>query len=69
LNAGESGLDVVIDLNKGRQLPLPAIVISADDSAQVRAKVRSEGYKFMAKPVNAGRLQAMIRNLVDTSDL
>ncbi len=69
LNAGECGLDVVIDLNKGRPKPVPAIVISADDSAQVRSKVRSAGYKFMAKPVNPGRLRAMIRALADTSKL
>lgn len=65
LNAGESGLDVVIDLNQDRQQAIPAIIISADDSAQVRSKVRSAGFKFMAKPVNPGRLRAMIRALVD----
>ena len=69
LNAGECGLDVVIDLNKERRRPVPAIVISADDSAQVRSKVRSAGYKFMAKPVNPGRLRAMIRALADTTRL
>ena len=69
LNAGESGLDVVIDLNKDRRQAIPAIVISADDSAQVRSKVRSAGFKFMAKPVNPGRLRAMIRALVDSSKL
>lgn len=66
LNAGESGLDVVVELNQDRQHPLPAIIISADDSEQIRSKVRSAGYKFMAKPVNPGRLRALIRALVDT---
>ncbi len=64
LSADENGLDVMANLNKGRERPVPAIIISADDSAQIRAKVKTAGYKFMAKPVNPGRLRAMIMALV-----
>ena len=68
LSASENGLDVLATLNQGRARRVPAIIISADDSAQIRAKVRTAGYKFMAKPINPGRLRAMILALADSAD-
>ncbi len=63
LDAGENGLALAVELVKESQQDVPVILISADDSAQARSDARAAGFKFMAKPVNAGRLRAMIHAL------
>lgn len=44
----------------------PVVVLSADDSDEVREQVRSAGYRFLPKPVNVARLRALILALRQT---
>ena len=44
---------------------LPVVVISADDSDAVRNDVAQAGFRFMPKPVNVGRLQALVSALLN----
>ena len=68
LGLEETGLDAVIAINSHYGDRIPAIIISADDSELIRDSVKSAGYHFMAKPVNPGRLKAMIRGLIDARE-
>jgi Response regulator containing CheY-like receiver, AAA-type ATPase, and DNA-binding domains len=45
---------------------LPVVIISADDSAELRSAVRDEGFRFMAKPLEPHRLRALIEALVES---
>lgn len=64
LNARDTGIDVARDISARFGDDIPVVIISADDSESVRIRVRQAGYRFMAKPVNPGRLQALMRNLL-----
>jgi CheY-like chemotaxis protein len=46
---------------------IPCIVISADNSAAVRDHVSAAGFRFLPKPVQPARLQALIAALVEKS--
>ncbi|WP_235898627.1 hybrid sensor histidine kinase/response regulator [Parahaliea maris] len=61
LDAGDTGLDALAA--QSGPLP-PVVVLSADDSGEVREKVREAGYRFLPKPVNAARLRALILALL-----
>lgn len=57
----ETGLDVLEALRYHWQKPIPAVVISADNSDEVSGQVREAGYQFMAKPVQPVALRNLIR--------
>ncbi len=63
LDSDDTGVDALTGY--GRQLP-PVIVVSADDSDEVRERVRAAGYRFLSKPVNPARLRALILALTGT---
>ncbi|WP_339676433.1 NahK/ErcS family hybrid sensor histidine kinase/response regulator [uncultured Zhongshania sp.] len=64
LDNGETGLEVLQALNYRWHTQLPAVVISADNSAEVRAQVEGAGYRFLAKPVKPAALRGLMRQLV-----
>ena len=64
LDDGATGLETARACS-ARGWQLPVVIISADDSAQLRAAVRDEGFRFMAKPLESHRLRALIEALVN----
>lgn len=57
----ETGLDVLEALRYHWQQPLPAIVISADNSDEMRDQVQQAGCLFLAKPVQPAALRTLMR--------
>ncbi len=57
----ETGLDVLEALRYHWQKPLPAVVISADNSEEVRLQVQEAGCLFLAKPVQPAALRTLMR--------
>jgi CheY-like chemotaxis protein/anti-sigma regulatory factor (Ser/Thr protein kinase) len=68
LDGGETGVNAVLEARKDSGVAMPCIVISADDSEQVRDLARSVGFRFLPKPVNPARLRALILALVANAD-
>lgn len=63
LDQGTTGLDVLKDLSYHWQQPLRAIVISADNTSNIREAVSGAGFQFLAKPVKPAALRAVMRRL------
>jgi Na+/proline symporter/signal transduction histidine kinase len=63
LDAGETGLDVLAALSLHWDNRLPAIVISANNSDELRQEVSAAGCLFLPKPVQPGALRASMRSL------
>ncbi|NIB40233.1 response regulator [Pseudomaricurvus alkylphenolicus] len=57
----ETGLDVLEALGYHWQRKLPAVIISADNSDEVRGQVQQAGCLFLAKPVQPAALRALMR--------
>lgn len=57
----ETGLDVLEALRYHWQQPLPAVVISADNSDEVREQVVQAGHLFLPKPVQPALLRTLMR--------
>lgn len=57
----ETGLDVLEALRYHWQQSLPAVVISADNSDEVRQQVQDAGCLFLAKPVQPTALRTLMR--------
>jgi CheY-like chemotaxis protein len=69
LSAEETGLDVVHMLRTDAELPVPAIILSADQDSAMVEKVRSQGMVFLQKPVNPYRLRRTAIELLRQSYL
>jgi signal transduction histidine kinase/CheY-like chemotaxis protein len=64
LRDGASGLDAIASVCAALGGALPALVISADTSPDVRARVQASGYLLLAKPVEPIRLRAALSHLL-----
>ena len=64
LDDGENGMDVLQTLGYHWQQTLPAIVISADNSAELCEQVATAGYRYLSKPVQPAALRGSMRALV-----
>ena len=64
LDDNENGVDAVQAAQRDYCSDAPCIVISADNSAEVRDRVAAAGFRFLPKPVHPARLQALIAALV-----
>lgn len=64
LDNGETGLQLIEALNYHWQTSLPAVVISADNSIEVRTQVEEAGYRFLTKPVKPAALRGVMRQLL-----
>ena len=62
-----TGVDLLAQLPAAYRQP-PCIVISADASEEVSARVAKAGYQQMLKPVNTGELAASLQALVDKNN-
>lgn len=64
LDEGVTGLDVMQSLNRLSGRMLPAIVVTANNTEDVRRLTESHGLLFMAKPVKPARLRALMASLL-----
>lgn len=60
----ETGLDVLEALSYHWQQPLAAIVISADNSEELRERVQAAGYHYLSKPVQPPALRTLMRRVL-----
>ena len=69
LDDGDTGINAVSAANQSAGINVPCIIISADDSDVIRDRAKAVGFRFLAKPVNAARLRALILAMTaDRSD-
>lgn len=66
LDSDETGLSVLEALSYHWHTILKAVVISADNSDELRQNVRGAGYRFLTKPVKPAALRGLIRQLIET---
>jgi Na+/proline symporter/signal transduction histidine kinase len=59
-----NGLDVMSQLDGLLAAQLPAIVITADRSAELEERVRAKGYGLLRKPIKPGALRALMTNTI-----
>lgn len=59
-----TGLEVVQELFKALGTDVPTIIITANNTEDVRHMVESRGHLFMAKPVKPARLRALMSSLL-----
>ncbi|MEH6588040.1 MAG: PAS domain-containing hybrid sensor histidine kinase/response regulator [Halioglobus sp.] len=60
LDGGETGLNAVLDLRQRDSRSIPCVIISADDSDVIKDRAKAVGFRFLAKPVHAARLRALV---------
>ncbi|MEE4277388.1 MAG: PAS-domain containing protein [Halieaceae bacterium] len=60
LDDGDTGLAALQWALRGANRNVPCVIISADDSSEVREAARSAGYRILPKPINPTRLTALI---------
>jgi len=60
LDDGDTGIAALQWALRGANRNVPCIVVSADDSREVRTSARAAGYRMLPKPVNPARLTALI---------
>lgn len=64
LDDGETGIQVFKTLNEGRDDKYPAIIITANNTEDVRAEAEEAGCLFLPKPVRPASLRAAITSLL-----
>jgi CheY-like chemotaxis protein len=60
LGTGENGIDVVRKIRVQLKHDVPAVIISAEASAELRDTATAAGLHFLHKPLNAARLRALL---------
>ncbi len=63
LDDGVTGLGVAGDLVSAAERELPVLVITANNTEDIRRLVEDHGYAFMAKPVKPAKLRALLSSL------
>lgn len=56
----ENGIEVTARINKHFNADIPAIIISADLSVQIKLKAANFGHKYLRKPVNPAALRKLM---------
>lgn len=65
LDEGVTGLQVVESLNLAASRELPVIMITANNTEDIRRLTEGRGHLFMAKPVKPARLRALMSSLLN----
>ncbi|KAA1193328.1 response regulator [Pseudohalioglobus sediminis] len=60
LDEGDTGVNAVVEARKLSGSEIPCVIISADDSDVIKDRAKAVGFRFLAKPVNAARLRALV---------
>ena len=64
LDAGVTGVDAIRNLRSVLGRRIPGVIVSADQTLEVRARVRSSGLYFLAKPLAEDELRTRLKSLV-----
>ena len=64
LGEDEKGPDAVVRIRASCGVAIPAVVISGDSDAAVRARVREAGHAFLRKPIRPGKLRSLLEHLL-----
>nr|WP_319528213.1 hybrid sensor histidine kinase/response regulator NahK/ErcS' [Pseudomonas laurentiana] len=64
LDNGRNGVDAVAAINARRATPLPALMITANYSNELKQQVRALGHSLLNKPVRPMKLKASISHLL-----
>jgi CheY-like chemotaxis protein len=64
LEDGETGLAVIQDLRRDAEIPIPAIILTADHDMGLAASARTHGIAFIQKPANAQRIRRTVIDLI-----
>ncbi|MBD9515941.1 hybrid sensor histidine kinase/response regulator NahK/ErcS' [Pseudomonas sp. PDM22] len=67
LDDGVNGVDAVASINARRGTPLPALMITANYSNELKQQVRELGHTLMHKPVRPMKLKTALCHLIDSS--
>lgn len=67
LDDGLNGVDAVASINARRGTPLPALMITANYSNDLKQQVRELGHTLMHKPVRPMKLKTALCHLIDNS--
>lgn len=65
LDDGLNGVDAVASINARRGTPLPALMITANYSNELKQQVRELGHTLMHKPVRPMKLKTALCHLID----
>ncbi|WP_416310251.1 hybrid sensor histidine kinase/response regulator NahK/ErcS' [Pseudomonas sp. W03] len=68
LDDGLNGVDAVASINARRGTPLPALMITANHSNELKQQVRELGHMLMHKPVRPMKLKTALCHLLDRTD-
>jgi DNA-binding response OmpR family regulator len=60
LDDGDTGIAALQWALRGANRNVPCVIVSADDSREVRTASREAGYRTLSKPINPTRLTALI---------
>jgi Na+/proline symporter/signal transduction histidine kinase len=60
----QDGCAAIREIGAACEAEIPGIVITADGSSEVRARVSAEGYAFLQKPVKPAALRALISSMI-----
>ncbi|WP_448680526.1 hybrid sensor histidine kinase/response regulator NahK/ErcS' [Pseudomonas nicosulfuronedens] len=66
LDDGLNGVDAVASINARRGTPLPALMITANYSNELKQQVRELGHTLMHKPVRPMKLKTALCHLIDS---
>ena len=64
LEDGETGLSVIQDLRRDAEIPIPAIILTADHDMGLAASAKTHGIAFIQKPANAQRIRRTVIDLI-----
>ncbi|WP_447749710.1 hybrid sensor histidine kinase/response regulator NahK/ErcS' [Pseudomonas nicosulfuronedens] len=67
LDDGLNGVDAVASINARRGTPLPALMITANYSNELKQQVRELGHTLMHKPVRPMKLKTALCHLIDNA--
>ena len=67
LDDGRNGVDAVAQINARRSAPLPALMITANYSNELKLQLRELGHTLMHKPVRPMKLKTAMSHLLEKS--
>jgi CheY-like chemotaxis protein len=64
LDNGETGMMCLSALKRDFETTIPALIITADQSDEVRAEIMAQGYGVLRKPLKPAKLRAWLSHVV-----
>jgi signal transduction histidine kinase len=64
LRNGETGLEIIQDLRSDAEMPIPAIILTADHDVARAVVAQAHDIVFLQKPANAQRIRRVVMDLI-----